>query len=127
MELDVRVKAHRAAARGLPPQLPAADVEELPFFGRSWYVRGIGYYLRRLFLTYAMTMGVFVATVLEASIFHAGTEIRMSDVFFVRAGYNTSAAGGLTAGLGILTPISFGSDDSSNWWESAAGNIDWEH
>ncbi len=59
---------------------------------------------------------------------HLGTEYAVSDVFTLRAGYNTSSAGGFTAGIGILTPISFGggnSDDS--WWKEASNNRDLSH
>ena len=59
---------------------------------------------------------------------HIGTEFAVSESFTLRAGYNTSSSAGFTAGVGILTPISFGSGGSDDaWWKEAASNKDWTH
>lgn len=49
---------------------------------------------------------------------HAGAEYSMTDTFILRAGYNTSSAVGFTAGVGIITPVAFGTDGDS-WWKDS--------
>jgi len=62
---DVRLKAYRAAVRGIPPQLPADEVEPIPFFGRSWYVHGPDYWLRRIVAVLLALVGLAVACAVE--------------------------------------------------------------
>jgi len=58
---------------------------------------------------------------------HFGTEYSVSDSFTIRAGYNTSSAAGFTMGVGILTPVSFTSEnDNEGWWKEASSK-DWTH
>lgn len=59
------MKARRAAARGIPPELPPEEIVELPFFGRSWYVHGVSYWFRRAVAVFLMSVGLAVATVIE--------------------------------------------------------------
>lgn len=69
MARPVRLRAHRAAARGLPPELPVEDVESIPFFGRTWYVRGIDYHFRRIVAALLWLITLVVATVIVYDIF----------------------------------------------------------
>ena len=41
----------------------------------------------------------------------------MSDSFFLRAGYNTSEAVGVCAGVGFLTPITVKTKTKGAWWK----------
>lgn len=50
-------------------------MESIPFLGRTWYVRGIDYYLRRAFAAFAGAMGLLVATSAEIGLF----EVALTD------------------------------------------------
>lgn len=60
--------------------------------------------------------------------FHVGTEYKMSDSFFLRAGYNSSEAVGFCAGAGFLTPVALKSkkENTTAWWKEAVEK-DWKH
>jgi hypothetical protein len=59
--------------------------------------------------------------------FHIGSEYKMSDSFFLRAGYNSSTAVGFCAGAGFLTPVSFkAKNENGAWWKEAVDK-DWKH
>ncbi|MHB9154297.1 MAG: PorV/PorQ family protein [Endomicrobiales bacterium] len=53
--------------------------------------------------------------------FHLGGELALSESVTLRAGYNTRESAGLSAGIGLLTPISFDAFSMSRAGE------DWEH
>jgi hypothetical protein len=61
----VRLTARRAVARGIPPQLPADQVEAIPFFGRTWYVRGVDYWFRRVVVVGMALVGLATACAFE--------------------------------------------------------------
>ncbi|MCB4792008.1 MAG: PorV/PorQ family protein [Elusimicrobia bacterium] len=58
--------------------------------------------------------------------FHIGSEYRMSDSFFLRAGYNASDSVGFSAGAGFLTPVVLKTQSEGAWWKEAV-NRDWKH
>jgi hypothetical protein len=72
----VRLTAHRATARGLPPELPLDEVESIPFFGRTWYVRGVGYHFRRVVAALLWLVTLVVATVIVYDIFDFASTVR---------------------------------------------------
>ena len=52
-----------------------------------------------------------------------GAEYAISETFTLRGGYNSSSAGGVTFGIGILTPVSFVGGSSNNddsWWKEGS-------
>lgn len=74
--MDHRLRARRATERGIPAELPAEEVERLPFVGTSWYTRGWSYWLRRGLLT-VLFLGVLVmGLVFEWAIFSIGSDFR---------------------------------------------------
>jgi len=69
------LKARRARARGLPAQLPPDEVEVLPFFGRTWYVHGVDYWVRRAIAVLLASIGLAVACAFEAGLLEAGSDL----------------------------------------------------
>ena len=73
MAEPVLLKARRARARGVPAQLPPAEVEVLPFFGRTWYVHGVDYGARRAIAVVLASIGLAVACAFEVGLLEAGS------------------------------------------------------
>lgn len=107
------------AAQNLGPKLKTEDYEnKLPLNLKGG-------------LAFAVSQKLLLAADAEKPVdaesrIHIGCELAMSKTFVIRAGYNTSSAAGFTAGAGIITPISFGSSNSDNWWKNAL-NSDTTH
>ena len=75
MARTVRLKARRAAARGVPPQLPRDEVEPLPFFGRTWYVHGVDYWFRRVVMALVALAALGVAVAVEIALLNVASKI----------------------------------------------------
>ena len=55
---------------------------------------------------------------------HIGSELKVSDSFFLRAGYNSSDSVGFCAGVGFLTPITIKTQTQGAWWKEDAKKED---
>lgn len=73
MGLDHRLRARRADRRGIPAELPADEVERVPFFGTTWYTHGIGYWFRRVLAALLMLAGLLTAFAFEYAAFSIGS------------------------------------------------------
>jgi hypothetical protein len=102
---NVRLKAHRAGARGVPPQLPADRVESLPFFGRTWYVHGIDYWFRRAIALLLALVGLAVACTIEYALLNIASGIGSATGRWAwRAGWATLLVASLIRPMrGLLT------------------------
>jgi len=69
------LRARRAAARGLPAELPEEDVENLSFLGRTWYVHGVDYWFRRAVIVVLALVGILVASAMEYGLFSVADSI----------------------------------------------------
>lgn len=58
-----------------------------------------------------------------------GAEYAISETFTLRGGYNSSTSGGVSFGIGILTPISFGGSggNEESWFKEGAADRDLAH
>jgi len=74
--MTARLTAHRATARGLPRHLSADQVEALPFFGRTWYVHGVDYWLRRAVAFLLALVALVVAAIIEYALLNVADGIR---------------------------------------------------
>lgn len=75
MARTVRLTAHHAGARGIPSPLPVEQVETIPFYGRTWYVHGVGYWVRRLVVVGMAVVALAMGCAIEYGLLKVGAGI----------------------------------------------------
>lgn len=94
------MRARHAERRGLPSELPAEELEAVPFLGRSWFARGPGYWLRRVVIVVLMLAGLAVACGIEYGLARAALAARPAALRVVLA-----AAVCLAFGSSFVRPV----------------------